>query len=55
MSNNRGLKTRKAFSNSLDKERYEQLKGLSKKTKIPMSKLLDEAVELLIEKHKPAE
>jgi predicted DNA-binding protein len=54
MSDNRGLKTRKAFSNSLDKELFKELKSLSEDTKIPMSKLLDEAVELLIEKHKPA-
>ncbi|WP_082860617.1 ribbon-helix-helix domain-containing protein [Domibacillus aminovorans] len=53
MSNNRGLKTRKALSNAVRIELYEQLKNLSDKTKIPMSKLLDEAIEDLISKRKP--
>lgn len=54
MSENRGLKTRKALSNAVRIELYEQLKELSDETKIPMSKLLDEAIEDLISKRKPA-
>lgn len=50
MSENRGLKTRKALSNAIKIELYEQLKQLSDDTKIPMSKLLDEAVEDLLNK-----
>ena len=53
MNNNRGLKTRKALSNAVRIELYEQLKNLSDETKIPMSKLLDEAIEDLISKRKP--
>ena len=51
MSNNRGLKNRKAFSNSIKKELYHELKSLSDETKIPMSKLLDEAIKDLVEKY----
>lgn len=50
MSENRGLKTRKALSNAVRIELYEQLKRISDETKIPMSKLLDEAIEELIKK-----
>ncbi|MEH7461707.1 ribbon-helix-helix domain-containing protein [Bacillus thuringiensis] len=52
MSENRGLKTRKALSNAVRIDLYEQLKKLSNETKIPMSKLLDEAIEELIIKRK---
>ncbi|MFY0744821.1 ribbon-helix-helix domain-containing protein [Solibacillus silvestris] len=53
MSDNRGLKTRKALSNAVRMDLYEQLKKLSENTKIPMSKLLDEAIEDLLIKRKP--
>ena len=53
VNNNRGLKTRKALSNAVRMDLYEQLKKLSDETKIPMSKLLDEAIEDLITKRKP--
>ncbi|WP_310877059.1 ribbon-helix-helix domain-containing protein [Priestia megaterium] len=53
MSENRGLKTRRALSNAIKIELYEQLKQLSDDTKIPMSKLLDEAVEDLLKKRSP--
>lgn len=43
---------RKHWSTSTDHELYEQLKGLSDKTRIPVSKLLDEAIEDLLLKHK---
>ena len=53
MNNNRGLKTRRALSNAVRIDLYEQLKQLSDETKIPMSKLLDEAIEDLLAKRKP--
>ncbi len=43
---------RSRFSSTIDKGLKEQLSSLSKETRIPVSKLLDEAVELLIEHHK---
>lgn len=39
------------ISNSIDKELYNKLKQLSEETRIPMSKLLDEAIEDLLNKH----
>lgn len=48
--NDRGLKNRKPLSNAVKIELYDQLKELSDNTKIPMSKLLDEAIELLLAK-----
>ena len=53
MNNNRGLKTRRAISNAVRMDLYERLKELSDVTKIPMSKLLDEAIEDLLSKRKP--
>ena len=53
VNNNRGLKTRRALSNAVRIDLYEQLKQLSDQTKIPMSKLLDEAIEDLLAKRKP--
>ena len=53
VNNNRGLKTRRALSNAVRIDLYEQLKQLSDETKIPMSKLLDEAMEDLLAKRKP--
>lgn len=56
MSNNRGLKNRKTISNAVRSELADGLRELSEKTKIPMSKLLDEALEDLMNKYsKPAE
>lgn len=40
------------ISNSIDKELYNKLKQLSKDTRIPMSRLLDESLEDLLEKYK---
>ena len=51
MINNRGLKNRKTISNAVRTELAETLKQLSEVTKIPMSKLLDEALEDLINKY----
>ena len=53
MSGNRNLKNRIAFSNTIDKNLFEAFEQLHKETRIPKSKLLDEAVQLLIEKYKP--
>lgn len=36
---------------AIDKDLYEKLKELSKESRIPMSKLLDEAIEDLLTKH----
>ena len=52
MTNNRGLKTRTAFSNSLRNDLSDELDKLNSQTKIPKSKLLDEAIELLLLKYK---
>lgn len=46
---NRGLTNRVAISNAIDKELYTKLKAHSEKTGIPMSKLLDKAVKMLLE------
>ncbi|MER1985267.1 MAG: ribbon-helix-helix domain-containing protein [Solibacillus sp.] len=53
MTTNRGLTTRKALSNAVRMDLYEELKELSETTKVPMSKLLDEALEDLLAKRKP--
>lgn len=45
-------KNRKHWSTSTDHELYERLKKLSEKTRIPVSRLLDEAIEDLLLKHK---
>lgn len=42
---------RTRISNSIDKKLYDKLKKLSEKTRIPMSRLLDEAIEDLLKKH----
>jgi hypothetical protein len=44
---NRGLKNRIAFSNSIKTELYQWLKQYSEETGIPVSKLLDKSIELL--------
>jgi len=48
---NRGLVNRKALSNSLRNDLAEQFDQLHKETDIPKSKLLDQAIELLLEKY----
>jgi len=53
MSNNRGLKNRTPLSNAIKTELYDSLRKLSKETKVPISRLLDEAIEDLLEKRKP--
>ncbi len=51
MSGNRNLKNRVAFSNALEKSLYEAFEELHKETRIPKSRLFDEAVELLLRKY----
>jgi predicted DNA-binding protein len=46
--NNRGLKNRTAISNAVNTELLNKLKKLSIETSIPMSKLLDKAIELVL-------
>lgn len=46
------LKNRIRLCNSVDKELFYKFQELSKKTDIPMSKLLDRAIKLLLEKEK---
>lgn len=50
MTDNRGLKNRIAISNAIDKELYTKLKAYSEETSIPMSKLLDKAIALYLDK-----
>src|SRR5699024_3102556 len=45
MTNNRGLKNRNPLSNAVKTELYNSLRELSKETKVPISRLLDEAIE----------
>ena len=47
---NRGLKHRVPFSNVIEKNYMIHLKVIQK-TKIPMSKMLDEAIEDYLKKH----
>lgn len=50
-SKNRGLANRRAFSNAIDAKLFDDFTKLAAETKIPKSKLLDEAIELLIKKY----
>jgi post-segregation antitoxin (ccd killing protein) len=43
------------FGSSLDKELDDQLRKLHEETRIPISRLLDEAIEELLRKHKVLE
>jgi post-segregation antitoxin (ccd killing protein) len=49
---NMSLKNRDRFSSTVDKELLSNLKKLSEDTRIPISKLLDEAIADLLKKHK---
>ena len=46
------LKNRTKIGSAIDAELYSKLKELSEKTRIPISKLLDEALCDLLEKYK---
>jgi hypothetical protein len=48
---NRGLKSRTPFSNTLRNDLLMQLKQIHEDTDVPMSKLLDKAVEMLIKEY----
>ena len=49
------LTTRVRIGNAVDKELFEQLKQLSEQTMIPMSRLLDKGIELVLKEYaKPA-
>ena len=48
MQENRGLKNRIAISNAIDKELYSRLKPYSEETSIPISKLLDKAIDMYL-------
>jgi len=50
--NDRGLKNRAPISSTIDIKLNEALKSITKETRIPISKLLDEAIEYLVEKYK---
>jgi len=45
------LKNRKRYTNSIDIKLLEMLKELSQATRIPESRLLDEAIEDLLKKY----
>jgi len=47
---NRGLKNRVAMSNAVNRELWTRLQELSSKTKVTVSRLLDEAIEDLLKK-----
>lgn len=53
MSKRRGLKNRTPLSNAIKTELYEGIRELSNETKVPISRLLDEAIEDLLKKRKP--
>ena len=48
---NKDLKNRVRFSTSLDKDLAKRLDDLSTNTRIPKSKLVDEAIEMFLAKH----
>ena len=52
MDNKRGLKNRTPISNAVDTRLYKQLQTLSKDTMIPISKLLDKGIKLVLEEYK---
>lgn len=49
------LQNRVQYATSIKKELKESMKVLSERTRIPQSKLLDEAIEDLLEKYKKPE
>lgn len=49
---NPGLKNRVVPNSAIDKKLYEKLKEYSKETGIPISKLLDKAIELFLKSAK---
>lgn len=51
VSGNRGLRNRKAVSTSMEPRLYESLNLISEKTRVPKTKLVDEAIEMLVERY----
>ena len=49
---NKDLKNRTPFSNAINTELFNKLKAYSKETGIPISKLLDKAIELFLKSTK---
>lgn len=47
-----GLKNRTRISNAIDSELLLKLRELSKETMIPLSKLLDKGIELVLKEYK---
>ena len=47
----KGLTNRRNISNAIDKDLFEKFDKLSAETMIPKSKLLDQAVELLLKEY----
>jgi metal-responsive CopG/Arc/MetJ family transcriptional regulator len=45
------LKNRERITFSIKKELVDKIKELSESTRIPQSRLIDEAIELLLRKH----
>lgn len=52
MNEKRGLKNRTPISNAVDTELLNKLRNLSNDTKVPISKLLDKAIELVLKEYK---
>lgn len=46
------LKNRKTITSSIDTKLYDALETLHQETRIPKSRLLDEAIELLLKQHR---
>lgn len=51
MKMNRGLKNRTPISNAVETKLYEELKELSQNTMIPISRLLDRGIELVLKEY----
>lgn len=49
MATNRGLKNRTAISTAIDNEIYKKVKEYADKTSIPISKIIDKALEMYLE------
>ncbi|MBY7009575.1 ribbon-helix-helix domain-containing protein [Clostridium botulinum] len=50
-NSNNDLKNRQRYTSSFDTELLKKLKDLSKETMIPLSKLLDKGIELLLKEY----
>ena len=49
---NKELKNRRVIGSAIDIKLHDSLKELSRKTGVPISRLLDEAIELLLDSKK---